>query len=226
MRPACHSGSERVGIWLQATSGRDDAAARDRGLAALSLLQSGETFAVMISADTIYHEAINEWNGYPKRLNSDGKPDPNGRVYLTGFGVDFQSPNKVSSTISGYYDQPYWIFPDVDFTLTTTDTLSVSGGRVKCQSVEDFDKDTTWLHILTGAFLGFYPPLGLVYGIDDIIASATDAPDVKQGSLGCPAAIKYFKESIMIPSGFNVTFTYTRVTASWTAGIVAGGKIF
>jgi hypothetical protein len=186
---ACQSGSERVGIWLQAPSGRDDAAVRDRGVADLNVLQSGETFAAMVSAAAIYRKAFNEWrddNVTPKRLNGDGKPDPHGPVHLTDFQVDFQSPNKVTSTIRGYDERPW---PDVDFTLTTTDTLSVSGGRVKCQSAEHFDVDTSVLNLLTGVFGVLVPPLGLIFGIEDIIVSGTDAPDIdNRGSLGCPAA--------------------------------------
>jgi hypothetical protein len=64
--------------------------------AAVSLLQSGETFTIMRRADTIYREATTKWNETPEQQ---------GRTHLTDFGVDCQSPDKVSSITSGYYDQ-------------------------------------------------------------------------------------------------------------------------
>jgi hypothetical protein len=77
----------------------------------------------------IRRQAFDTWNNpikTPKRRNGDGDPDPNGPIHLTAFAVE--GPNKVVTRIFGF-DERRW--PDVDFVLTITDTLSAEGGEVR-----------------------------------------------------------------------------------------------
>jgi hypothetical protein len=219
VRVACVNGTERIGAWLMAMAGRDDAAARSRGLSALSILGASETFAAKVGSAAILRNAYAQWNAAAKRLNGDGNPDPNGPVHLTGFTPRFTAPNTVSATITGFDERPW---PDVDFTLATTDSLSVGAGRVQCQSATSFDVDTSVLNVLTGVFGILVPPLGLVFGIEDIIVSGADAPSTTRASLGGPA-VQFFPGTILLPLGLKATATYSRVGVDGS-GITAGGS--
>jgi hypothetical protein len=196
----------------------DDNAARDRGLQRLNLLQVGETVVFFINSSLIYRTAFDAWNQQPRRLNGDGNPDPNGPIHLTSFSVSFESPNRVVTRIGGFDERPW---PDVDFTVAITDTLALSAGGVRCDSVTTLDADTSWLNFLTGLFLIVFPPLGAVFLVERIIVGAADAPELGAGP-GCSAAAMIFGE-IMIPRGLKVVLSYRRLNVG-TGGIFAGGS--
>jgi hypothetical protein len=132
--------------------------------------------------------------------------------------VSLESPNRVVTRIGGFDERPW---PDVDFELTTTDTLSVSGGQVHCESQRNLDVDTSWLNFLTGFFLLVLPPLGIVFLVERIIVGSADAPDADAGA-GCSAAALIPRE-ILIPFGQKVVTSYSRVEV-FAGGIVAGGS--
>src|SRR5215468_8547335 len=161
VRALCQNQSERIGLWFRPVVNPDDNAARDRGLQRLSLLQVGETVVFFINSSLIYRTAFDAWNQQPRRLNGDGNPDPNGPIHLTSFSLSFESPNRVVTRIGGFDERPW---PDVDFTVAITDTLALSAGGVRCDSVTTLDADTSWLNFLTGLFLIVFPPLGAVFG--------------------------------------------------------------
>src|SRR5262249_28298362 len=142
----CQNQSERIGLWFRPVVNPDDNAARDRGLQRLSLLQVGETVVFFINSSLIYRTAFDAWNQQPRRLNGDGNPDPNGPIHLTSFSLSFESPNRVVTRIGGFDERPW---PDVDFTVAITDTLALSAGGVRCDSVTTLDADTSWVNFLT-----------------------------------------------------------------------------
>ena len=219
IRTRCVNGRHHLGIWFTEPSGtRDDAAARERGLAALNLLAAGETFSGYINSRFIATTVNAAWNAAPKRLNGDGTPNPSGDIHLTSLQVLYTSPNRVASIIRGYDERPW---PDVDFALTTTDTLSTSGGRIQCQSAASVDVDLSWLNYLTGILSIAFPPLGLFLYLDGAFPSATDTGDSEMGSVACPA-VSFFPSEIVVPLGLKVAISYGRAQAS-TSGIVVGG---
>jgi len=218
VRALCQNQSERIGLWFRPVMNPDDNAARDRGLQRLNLLQVGETVVFFINSSLIYRTAFDAWNQQPRRLNGDGNPDPNGPIHLTSFSLSFESPNRVVTRIGGFDERPW---PDVDFTVAITDTLSLSAGGVRCDSVTTLDADTSWLNFLTGLFLIVFPPLGAVFLVERIIVGAADAPDLGAGP-GCSAAALIFRE-VMIPRGLKVVFSYQRLNVG-TGGIFAGGS--
>ncbi len=158
------------------------------------------------------------WNAAPKRLNGDSDPDPNGPVHLTGFSVRFESPNRIVTRVEGFDERPW---PDVDFRITTTDTLSVSGGQIHCDTERDLDVDTGWLNFLTGLFLIVLPPLGIVFLVERIIIGSKEAPAAGAGP-GCNAAA-LIPQEILIPGGQKVVASYSRLDVS-NGGIFAGGS--
>jgi hypothetical protein len=217
VRTACINNSQRIGIWLRPSVSNQDNQARDRGLERLNFIGTGEALAFFINSAVIRRQAFDGWNAAPKRLNGDGDPDPNGPVHLTGFSVRFEGPNKVVTRVEGFDERPW---PDADFLLTITDTLSVSGGKARCDSERDLDVDTSWLNFLTGLFLIALPPLGVVFLVQRIIIATRDAPDVDAGAgCGVPALLP---QEILIPAGLKVVAFYDRLEV-FPGAIVAGG---
>ena len=178
VRYICLAGKGTIGIWLRPSVSTSDSAARDRGLQRVNLLRSGENFGFFENASLIRRSALDVWNSMPKRLSGNGTPDPNGPIHLTGFSVVFQAPDRVLTVVEGFDERPW---PDVHFKLTITDTFSVTGGEIHCESDRDLDVDTSWLNFLTGLFLLVFPPLGIVFLVERIIISTVDAPDGQAG---------------------------------------------
>jgi hypothetical protein len=217
VRTACINNSQRVGVWLRPVVNGEDNQARDRGLERLNIIGSGEILAFFINSAFIRRQAFDSWNAAPKRRNGDGDPDEDGPVHLTSFSVSFEGPNKVVTRIEGFDERPW---PDVDFVLTTTDTLSVASGQVRCDSERDLDVDTSWLNFLTGLFLLVLPPLGIVFLVQRIIVGSRDAPDLDAGAGGAVPAM--IPQEILIPAGKKVVASYTRLDV-FPGAIVAGG---
>ncbi|MCA1576990.1 MAG: hypothetical protein LC794_06455 [Acidobacteria bacterium] len=219
VRAACINGTQRIGIWLRPYVNESSNQARDRGLERLNILGAGETMTFFVNSGLIRRQALDGWNAAPKRLNGNGDPDPNGPVHLTGFSVSFEGPNRVVSRIDGFDERPW---PDADFRLTTTDTLSAVDDQLSCDTESDLNVDTGWLDFLTGLFLLTLPPLGLVFLAQRLIVGSRDAPDVGAGA-GC-GALDLIPKEILIPRGEKVVAFYRRVTVA-TTGIFAGGSV-
>jgi hypothetical protein len=217
VRTACIDNSQRIGVWLRPVVNEEDSQARFRGLERLNIIGSGELLAFFINSALIRRQAFDSWNAAPKRRNSDGDPDPDGPVHLTAFSVTFHRPNKVVTRIEGFDERPW---PDVDFVLTTTDTLSVASGQIRSDSERDLDVDTSWLNFLTGLFLLALPPLGVAFLVQRIFVGSRDAPEVDAGAGGgVPAMIP---QEILIPAGKKVVASYTRLDV-FPGAVVAGG---
>jgi len=218
VRTVCINGTQRIGVWLRLFVSDQDNQARNRGLERLNVISAGETLTFFINSALIRRQALDGWNVAPKRLNDGGAPDINGPIHLTGFSVSFESPNRVVTRIDGFDERPW---PDVDFQLTITDTLSVSGGQVHCDSQRELDADTSWLNFLTGLFLILLPPLGTIFLVERIIIGSVDTPKANAGA-GC-GAVALIPREILIPFGQKVVTSYSRLEVS-SGGIFAGGS--
>jgi hypothetical protein len=217
VRTICRNGSQRIGIWLRPAVSTTDNEARDRGLQAVNILGAGEQLTFFINAALVRRNAAASFDKQPKRLNGDGVADEDGPVHLNGLRVDFKSPNQILSVIDGFDERPW---PDVDFTYTITDTLTVSGGRVNVTTSNDIDVDSSWINFLTGLFLFVFPPLGVVFLVERIIIAAADTPQFGSGA-GASAA-QLIPAEILIPGGLKVVASYSRIEVS-QGGIFAGG---
>lgn len=217
VRTACVSGTQHIGIWLRPFVNEQDNQARDRGLQRLSLLSAGETIACFVNSALIRRKAMEGWDAPPKRLNGDGAPDANGPIHLTGFTVNFESPNKIVTRINGFDERPW---PDVSFQLVITDTLSLSAGQLHCESQRHLDVDTSWLNFLTGLFLIVLPPLGIVFLVERIIVGSAGAPSAGASIGSSTAAL--IPQEILIPGGLKVVASYSRLSVS-EGGIFTGG---
>jgi hypothetical protein len=131
--------------------------------------------------------------------------------------VSFGSPNQVITRIDGFDERPW---PDVDFRFITTDTLSLSGGQVRCDSQRNLDVDTSWLNFLAGLFLVLLPPLGTIFLVERIIIGS-DTPETNTG-VG-PGIAALIPREILISSSQKVVVSYSRLEVS-NGGIFAGGS--
>lgn len=219
VRTKCFNGTQRIGVWLRPAVNAQDGQARERGLERLNILGKGETLTFFVNAAQVRRQASEVWDRFPKCLSGDGNtPDPNGPIHLTSFSVNFESPNRVVTRIKGFDERPW---PDVDFELTVTDTLSLSNGRIHCDTASDLNVDTSWLNFLTGLFLLSLPPLGILFLVERIIIASVDTPAINAGA-GC-GAVKPIPREIYIPQGLKVVAFYSRIEV-FSGGIFAGGS--
>jgi hypothetical protein len=223
VRIQCFAHSDRLGIWMRPIAGADDDAARTTGLQSLDLLAQNENFAAFINSALIRSQAADAFSDVPKRLNGDGEPDSSGPVHLTGLHVTLEAPNRVITTVDGFDERPW---PDVDFHIITTDTLTASAGNLQIETNHKLDADTSWLNVLTAIFgaltvfvSGWFVLPTLVFLIQDIVIAGIDAPDT---GAGAGSAIGVLPSEIMIQRGLKVVFSYERVEVS-EGGIFAGG---
>ncbi|MEP6879987.1 MAG: hypothetical protein ABI865_14195 [Nitrosospira sp.] len=218
VRIACVNQTQRIGVWLRPFVSAQDDQARNRGLDRLNVLGTGETLTFFINSALIRRQALDGWNAAPKRLNGDGNPDANGPIHLTGFSLSFEGPNRVVARIDGFDERPW---PDVDFRLTITNTLSPSGGQIQCDGTRDLDVDTSWLNFLTGLFLIALPPLGIVFLVQRIIIANVEGSEA--GACVGLGAAGMIPQEILIPGGQKVVISYSRLEVS-PGGIFAGGS--
>jgi hypothetical protein len=217
VRTACIANTQRIGAWFRAPRAGDTAADRELGLQQIDLLQAGETFAVLVSEESIRREADAAWKSYPKRLGGDGVPADNGSVHLEDMYTELGG-NQITTIITGYDDRP---FPDADLTVTTTDSLSTYSGRVACYTATDVHVDTGIFYALTGVFSALAPQLGLVFGIQASMVAGADVPSPKTSGVGC-AAVKLFPSQILLAGGLIAEFEYTRADAAH-GGVLGAG---
>ncbi len=220
-----------IGIWLGNPDDAADEAARNRGNLRLALLQNGETFGVFINASLIRGYIINGWNMSAKRLNGDGQPDPNGPVHLTGLSISFESPDRIVGVVDGFDERPW---PDVDFHVTITVTLSVSEGAIQCSSDVRLDTDTSFIGGLTGiaSALGvllspvFFLPAA-AFLTEDIFIGNASPPDVNVGA-ACNA-VAMLPEGILLPGAAlpaKIALQYDRAEVTSGGVFVAGKYLF
>ncbi len=227
----CQDGKELIGIWFFPPQDSTDTQARERSLPGLDLLQDQETIGFFFNAALIQGSAQDGWNNSPKRLNaSNASPDPNGSIHLTGFSVSFESPDRIVTRIDGFDDRPW---PNVDFHLTLTDTLSVSAGwLLSTTAPPNLVTDASWFDFVSALFLAgslFYSllfiPAYLLIEHDalGILTGGQATPGSTGGGIGLATAqfINSFRE-ISVPGGFKIDTDYDRVNVA-PGGIFTGG---
>jgi hypothetical protein len=165
-------GAIQVGIWL-ITDGDD--AARIRGLDRVPRRRQSEFWRFYVSSGLINRTAAQEWrsNEMFHHLDHEGRPNRDGPVHLENLFIDFQAPNRVLTTITGYDTDP---FPDVSFRIEIVEeltTVQVETGLRQLKVIRDVDfvPDTNVDKVLTVLFQAltflftvgagvFFPPLG------------------------------------------------------------------
>lgn len=228
VRYRCEQGTGRLGAWLRPTSPLEAPDARDRGLSELDLIPSGGlgSFAFLVGDSLIRRQARAAFDALPKHLDLQGEEDPDGPVHLETLTVHFESPNRVVTRVTGFYDAPN-PFGKVDFEQIIIDTLTVSGGEVQCTTETELDIDSRFLDVLLAVFVflaaavapAFLIGVAAVIGAGILIGSL-DGPEVEAGA-GCAAA-SLIPQQINVPGGLKVVPTYTAVEVD-ARGIIAKG---
>jgi hypothetical protein len=226
VRYVCANGTGRIGIWLRPAGSDQANGARARGAERIAMLQPNERFAVFVSVAYVKAVANDAYNKSPKRTDHEGNAKPDGPVHLTGFTVDPKFPDKIITTITGFDESP---LPDVDFTLTITDRLRVSGGAVDLDTTTDLDVDRSWIHILAGISAlasVLVNPIFLLAGAgfitESLIIGSVDPDNDRAG--GGAVVAQRIPTDLFIRGGNKLVPVYERVSVS-TAGIVAGGDV-
>lgn len=203
-RAALNTNVVTMGLWI----GRDNLteATMRNELAGSSLLTAGHTCALRVSASTIQALADLEWAKTGKR---------HGRVTLDE-QINVQVRNgRIVTTITGTYDPPLLIFPDVGFTYTITDTLELEapGSRPPLRTRSDRDVDAGTPGVLAaGLIVGLVSPIlgAIVFFAADPIA-ASQAPTVS--STGSTLASQWPSE---ILTSIRPPFLPGKFTLNWT----------
>ncbi len=215
--------TETIGIWTRPSLSESSSEARDRGLARLQLLDGPEVMAFFVNAGFIRRFADETFSSMAKRLDGDGHPDSDGPVHLTDLSVSFKSPSQVVTTINGYDERPW---PDVNFTLTVTDTLSAQNFALACSSDQHLDTDSGWLQALTGAlalasfFSPWFLPAFAFFLYQTVEVLSAEPPE--QGGVG-RSVLQLLPGEMPVPGGQKLTFLYSRLEVTG-GGLFAGGS--
>jgi hypothetical protein len=218
---ACINGTERVGIWAP-TVGEENG--RRLGLEFVNLLREPqESFGQSIGHSFIKRNADAAWEAQPKAFNDEGAPTPEGPIFLTNFSFRLESPNRVITTIEGFRRFPFPL-PDVDFTVTITDSLIIKEGQIHCDTSTHVDVDSNVIDFVLDLFLG--GPLGIVRVLFRIGADIWDsslAPNDERGGVGY-STLALFPKQIDLGDGFALVTTYSR-NEVFPGFILAGGTL-
>jgi hypothetical protein len=235
----------KIGVWSGTASTPDDSQARDRGLQSLAFLSEVEhlrdtsdprnIFAIFINSALINRLGQDSFNQFGGRLNDNGHPDANGHIHLQGLSISYGAPTTVTTRITGFDDRSW---PNANFEVVITDTLSVSARMVRCTSNTALNIDTSgfWgLTVVAVLLAGIFGPLALTLGtafaIEGVIAGSVGTPDAlsRQGGAGCAVARALPSERRLaaVQVGNQVAVTklflfYNSVTVG-PGGIVARG---
>ncbi len=220
VRGQCKNGRAQYGIWRTEARGMDDDAARQRGLDTVNILANGETFGIFLDAKAIRRDAEEEWEKAPHELNEKGEA-AEGPIHLTDYDIRFlNNPKRVATRIRGYHSKPV---PDIHFTLRITDTLSLEDGKIRCETDVVLDKETGFLHVLTGLALTLNPiPFGALFALESAVIASAKAPErLGDASIGC-SVVGFIPAEIMLPNRQKAVMNYSRLVVS-NHGITAAG---
>jgi hypothetical protein len=176
-RAALNTNVVTIGLWI----GRDpltDANMRDE-LIASSLLTTEHTCALLLSASMIQTLADVVWAETDKHI---------GRVTLDEQIRVNVGNGRITTTITGTYDPPLLIFPNVAFTATITDTLQLEepGSRPPLRARSDTDVDPGTPGVLAAALIiGIISPIfgAMAFFAADPIAESQAPPISSLGSI-------------------------------------------
>jgi hypothetical protein len=195
-----------LGLWTD-TNGFSDSQLRT-ALASANLLVPGRTLALLVTTRAIQLRAAAAWAVLNKKI---------GRTTLKTLDVDVR-PNQIVTKVTGTYDPPFLVIPDIDFTVHVFDKLSLRtlGSIPPLQTETSTDVEPDIPDVLKVSFLvGLLSPiLGAItfFAADPIAESqAPEAPGAG-GTLAAqwPAEILTEIRPPFLPGKF--TFTWRDLT--------------
>ena len=193
-----------VGLWLGAEADPDDEL-RDE-LVQSNLLTAARTIALFVPAGSIRMLAEAAWAATDKTI---------GRVTLDEtIDVDV-GDGRIETTVTGSFDPPLLIFPDVGFTNTVSETLQLApsgtGEVLRATTASDLDVGTPGLLAATLIVGILSPILGAIVFFGAESVAEGQAPDVQGpgGALAAqwPAQILTPVSPPFLPGKFSLTWT-------------------
>jgi hypothetical protein len=203
-RAAVNANVVTVGLWI-GRGNVTEAIMRDE-LATSSLLTADHTCALRLSAASIQALAELSWAETGKR---------HGRVTLDEQITVRVGDGRIVTTVTGTYDPPFLIFPNVGFTYTITDRIELRapGSRPPLRTRSDTDVDVGAPGLLAAALIvGLVNPVlgAVVFFAADPVAES-QAPTVS--SLGSTLALQWPSE---ILTRIRPSFLPGKFAISWT----------
>jgi hypothetical protein len=220
VRVSCRDGRTRIGIFPgvlpvspQLSSARDAGLARiDLARNARSAIRVNGRVTDLLESQTASALLDQETSSLKFKVFGPDRPR-----------VRFVAPGTVVTTIKGKDTRP---FPDVSFTTTITDTMSVRDGTVRCTTTTRTKGDTRIHTVLFALSLLTAPANGgaLAAGFGAqlaLIQHGIAAQNAKQGSSGpgCLLAQQVFRRDIALSGGRRLVFDYA------SAGVENGGLV-
>jgi hypothetical protein len=217
-----------IGVWVYGVPAQDDEILK--ALHNLDFIKSDEMFAFMFPSAGIRIQAQEAFDATaPNILTSGGDVDANGPIHLTGISVEFAPETSSVATVITGFDTTPW--PDVPFTLTLTDSLSLTDGVITDVATSKLVTDTSWMsavEVFVTALLGsVWPPLAALsyafFSVEEVVIATTGAPSTPTGVGHAVAA--GLPTQLPIPGGLDLCFTYMRCEVG-AGGLVAGGVLY
>ena len=149
-----------IGVWVYGVPAQDDEILK--ALHNLDFIKSDEMFAFMFPSAGIRILAQETFDAStPNIYSSGGELDANGPIHLTGISVEFAPETSSVATVITGFDTTPW--PDVPFTLTLTDSLSLKDDVITDVATSKLVTDTSWMsavEVFVTALVGsVWPPL-------------------------------------------------------------------
>jgi hypothetical protein len=226
--PRGENDATSIGVWLYGVPAQHDEILK--ALHNLDFIESDEMFAFMFPSAGIRIQAQETFDASaPNIYSSGGELDANGPIHLTGISVEFAPETSSVATVITGFDTTPW--PDVTFTLTLTDSLSVANDAISDVATSDLAVDTSWMsavELFVTALVGsVWPPLALLsyafFSVEEVVIITSGAPSNLTGVGHAVAA--GLPSQIPIPGGEDLCFAYTRCEVA-AGGLVAGGAMY
>ena len=221
VRITCQDGRTRIGIFPGVRADSPELSrARDAGLARIDLARNARS-AIRVNGRVT--ELLESQTG--SALLGQETSSLKFKVFgPDGPRVRFVAPDTVVTTIKGKDTRP---FPDLSFTTTITDRLSVQNGEVRCTTTTRTKAGTRAHATLFALSLLTAPANGGVlaagFGAQlALIQQGVAAQNAKQGAAGpgCLLAKQVFRRDIALSGGRTLVFDYASAVVE-DGGLVA-----
>jgi len=230
---------EKIGIWMGQPTGKDTAARRDLGVAAINILRGTEKFAVEVPAVNYRNIIQTAWDQMPHKFDSSFKPATNGVISLNKWTLTFAQTGtragQITIQVFGYDSAD-----SASFTVTSQDTVSLvtsgSWTTFQCSTSSNINipagSTVSAVDVLVILFGGplFAPLTDKLHEIEQKIAAAESQnppiPQQLQCPLGnvLPPSIPLNKNVSSLVSGQKLKFNYGRLSLDNNAGAAVGGS--
>ena len=187
----------------------------------------GELYAFQFTASALQTAVSKFWAVSAKTRDTNGNPDPNGDVVLTGYSFDMAND---TITLKIHAVQHTELHIDVYVTVTYTDVLSLdSNGHIQVQSSSKLDIDDTALKVAEAFFFLVIPAivdslvLELIDSMRQTQEAAASAPVFP--SLGALLQQNFTIYILEVGTTRKIDFQYDYLTVDDVDGFVVGSFI-